>query len=196
MSCYIIYSFSYSKKGLIDIAFSGDPIKLVNVVLTAKIEGNFNIELIHAFSETSEYEPEFFSGLIYRKTDPKITFVLFASGRITNMGQNSIDIAKNEMHKILTLFREEKMIIGSDRLMEQRVVNLVAVYTHNKNIDTETLSYAHNIMYEPEQFPGLFMRIDGLKPIGIIFHSGKIVITGGVSMDESNEMCRRILELI
>jgi len=36
-----------------------------------------------------------------------------------------------------------------------------------------------NVEYEPEQFPGLVLRLDRPKVVVLLFGSGKLVVTGG-----------------
>jgi len=40
--------------------------------------------------------------------------------------------------------------------------------------------------YEPEQFPGLIYRLDEPSAVCLIFSSGKCVITGTKSVDDSD----------
>ena len=41
-----------------------------------------------------------------------------------------------------------------------------------------------NIEYEPEQFPGLVYRIKDPKIVVLIFSSGKIILTGGKTLED------------
>jgi len=46
--------------------------------------------------------------------------------------------------------------------------------------------------YEPEVFPGLVYRITDPKSAILIFSSGKLVITGGKTLDD----CKKSVELL
>ena len=86
-------------------------VQVENIVASAKIEGNLNLDTIAFNLENSEYEPEQFPGLVYRMTDPKVAFLLFGSGKIVCTGARSVkdvDIALNKVYKKL---REVKAII-------------------------------------------------------------------------------------
>ena len=50
--------------------------------------------------------------------------------------------------------------------------------------------------YEPEQFPGVIYRLKEPKTAILLFSSGKVVCTGGKSMNEVNESIRKVSEMI
>ena len=64
-------------------------IKIVNVVASTRIKGQIDLEKMVYLMSKVVYEPEIFSGLIYRKIDPKVTLVMFSSGKISSMGSKS-----------------------------------------------------------------------------------------------------------
>jgi len=53
-----------------------------------------------------------------------------------------------------------------------------------------------NTEYNPEQFPGLVMRIKEPKTSALIFSSGKIVCTGAKSMGKVKEAVKKIIQNI
>ena len=57
-------------------------IRLENIVASAKLDRELNLDHIAFTLENTEYEPEQFPGLVYRMDDPKVTFLLFGSGKI------------------------------------------------------------------------------------------------------------------
>ena len=50
--------------------------------------------------------------------------------------------------------------------------------------------------YEPDQFPGVIYRLQEPKTAILLFHSGKVVCTGGKSMRQVEESVRRVSEMI
>ena len=46
------------------------------------------------FRQIIEYEPEMFPGLVFRVIDPKIVFLLFATGNILTGGKNLIGVKR------------------------------------------------------------------------------------------------------
>ncbi|MDD1701642.1 MAG: TATA-box-binding protein, partial [Methanoregula sp.] len=67
------------------------------------------------------------------------------------------------------------------------VTNMVCSYDLGKYINLNkvviTLNLEH-IEYEPEQFPGLVYRISDPKIVALLFSSGKIILTGGKTMED------------
>ena len=53
-----------------------------------------------------------------------------------------------------------------------------------------------NVMYEPEQFPGLIYRMAEPKVVILLFNSGKSVITGAKSREEAQEAAERIVAIL
>jgi transcription initiation factor TFIID TATA-box-binding protein len=64
---------------------------------------------------------------------------------------------------------------------------MVCSYNLNRYINlnklTVTLNMEH-VEYEPEQFPGLVFRIQDPKIVVLIFSSGKIILTGGKTLED------------
>ena len=50
--------------------------------------------------------------------------------------------------------------------------------------------------YEPEQFPGLVLRLENPKSVALIFNTGKIVLTGTKSPAESEVGVSNLVTLI
>jgi len=76
-----------------------------------------------------------------------------------------------------------------------KIVNIVCSSSLEQDIPlirlAETLP---NTEYNPEQFPGLIMRIKDPKTSALIFSSGKIVSTGARSLGKVRESIDRIIE--
>jgi len=83
---------------------TGYKVQVENIVASAKLDSNLNLDTIAFNLENSEYEPEQFPGLVYRMTDPKVAFLLFGSGKIVCTGGRSIkdvNIAIERVYKKL-----------------------------------------------------------------------------------------------
>ncbi len=75
------------------------------------------------------------------------------------------------------------------------VVNIVVSSSLNHAIPLEKMaSTLSNTEYNPEQFPGLVLRIKEPKTSALIFSSGKIVCTGARSMEKVEESIRKIIK--
>ncbi len=76
-----------------------------------------------------------------------------------------------------------------------KIVNIVCSASLGQDIPLIKLAEAlPNTEYNPEQFPGLVMRIRDPKTSALIFSSGKIVSTGARSMPKVRESIRMIIK--
>ena len=77
------------------------------------------------------------------------------------------------------------------------VVNIVVSSSLEHDIPLEKMAATlSNTEYNPEQFPGLVIRIKDPKTSALIFSSGKIVCTGARSMDKVDEAIVKIVESV
>jgi transcription initiation factor TFIID TATA-box-binding protein len=74
-------------------------IKIENVVASASLGVPVKLEKLVANLDGVEYEPERFPGLVYRIDDPRVTFLLFGSGKIICTGGRSINDVKRAVSK-------------------------------------------------------------------------------------------------
>ena len=75
------------------------------------------------------------------------------------------------------------------------VVNIVVSSSLEHDIPLEKMATAlSNTEYNPEQFPGLVIRIKDPKTSALIFSSGKIVCTGARSMEKVEECIKKIIK--
>jgi transcription initiation factor TFIID TATA-box-binding protein len=73
------------------------------------------------------------------------------------------------------------------------VVNIVVSSSLEHDIPLEKMATTlSNTEYNPEQFPGLVIRIKEPKTSALIFSSGKIVCTGARSMEKVQECIQKI----
>ncbi|MBI2141550.1 TATA-box-binding protein [Candidatus Woesearchaeota archaeon] len=80
---------------------------------------------------------------------------------------------------------------------EITVVNIVVSTSLNHDIPLEKMNaMLSNTEYNPEQFPGLVIRIKEPKTSALIFGSGKVVCTGARSMDKVEESIKKIIKKI
>lgn len=80
---------------------------------------------------------------------------------------------------------------------EIKIQNIVASASLEHDIPLIKLAEAlPNTEYNPEQFPGLVMRIKDPKTSALIFSSGKIVCTGAKSMKKVKEAVDAIIKYI
>ena len=83
----------------------------------------------------------------------------------------------------------------SDGKVGIEIVNIVVSAALGKEIPLEKMAATlHNTEYNPEQFPGLVMKIKDPKTSALIFSSGKIVCTGARTLDDVSAAIRKIIK--
>ncbi|MDT7864745.1 MAG: TATA-box-binding protein [Thermoproteota archaeon] len=79
-------------------------IQIQNIVASAKIFAEVNLEKAALILENTMYEPEQFPGLIYRSEDPRVVMLIFSSGNIVCTGakkESDVKIAVEKTYKKL-----------------------------------------------------------------------------------------------
>jgi len=153
-------------------------INIENVVATATLHQNIDLNTIVRVFPGVEYRPEQFPGLVYHLRKPKTTTLLFTSGKMVCTGAKSERQARKAVMKVVDELKGNGIVIMSKP--EIQIQNIVASVGLGGRIDLEKVTYAlKRTMYEPEQFPGLIYRMDDPKVVILIFSSGKLVCTGG-----------------
>ncbi len=75
------------------------------------------------------------------------------------------------------------------------IVNIVVSTSLEHDIPLEKMAATlSNTEYNPEQFPGLVIRIKEPKTSALIFSSGKVVCTGARSMEKVHESIKKIIK--
>jgi len=78
---------------------------------------------------------------------------------------------------------------------EITVVNIVVSTSLEHDIPLEKMAATlSNTEYNPEQFPGLVIRIKDPKTSALIFSSGKVVCTGARTLEDVRKSLKKIIE--
>ncbi|RLG77815.1 MAG: TATA-box-binding protein [Thermoprotei archaeon] len=157
--------------------------KIENIVATVTLDQALDLSAIARSVPNIEYDPEEFPGLIMRLESPRLTALVFNSGKMVVTGAKSTQMLIKGFKKIIRIFvRHGIIIVGKPKIQIQ---NIVASANLGVEVDLEKAAYLlPNTMYEPEQFPGLIHRMDDPKVVLLIFSSGKMVITGAKSEED------------
>ncbi|MEE8168813.1 MAG: TATA-box-binding protein [Candidatus Hydrothermarchaeales archaeon] len=83
-----------------------------NVVATANLEAELNLDAIAVGLDNTEYEPEQFPGLVYRMKDPKVVLLLFGSGKIVCTGAKSVEDAERAAENVYNTLSELGLLQG------------------------------------------------------------------------------------
>ena len=152
-------------------------ISIENVVATATLRQNIDLNSIVRIFPGVEYRPEQFPGLVYHLRKPKTTALIFSSGKMVCTGAKSERQARKAVMKVVDELKRNGIVILSKP--EIQIQNMVASVGLGGYIDLEKLTYSlKRTMYEPEQFPGLIYRMDDPKVVILVLSSGKLVCTG------------------
>jgi len=74
--------------------------KIQNIVASANLKSELNLNQIAFEMEGTEYEPEQFPGLVYRLDGPNTVFLLFSTGKVICTGGKSPDDVHNSVIKL------------------------------------------------------------------------------------------------
>jgi transcription initiation factor TFIID TATA-box-binding protein len=148
-----------------------------NVVATADLNQPLDLETILKVTPGTKYDPQRFSGLIYKLKKPATTTLLFASGKMVCTGARSARSAKTAIARIIQELKGNGIVIITTP--ECEITNIVASADLCGTIDLEAVTERLcKTMYEPEQFPGLFHMMTEPKAMLLVFATGKIVCVG------------------
>jgi transcription initiation factor TFIID TATA-box-binding protein len=152
-------------------------ISIENVVASATLDQQIDLLAIMKVFRNVEYRPKQFPGLVFRLKKPKTATLIFGSGKMVCTGAKSEKMAHNAVNKVVEELKNNGIVIlGKPKITIQ---NIVASANLHGKIDLETAAdIMENVMYEPEQFPGLIYRMREPKVVMLLFASGKLVCTG------------------
>lgn len=169
--------------------------KVVNLVATADLKQPVDLDYLSKFPFII-YDQEIYGGRVaYLKTRKMFGKVsIFFSGKLISIGTKSREQALHDLkytHNILV----SNQIINHIKL-KIIVHNIVAILDTQLKMDLEDLSSSNeNAIYEPTQFPAVFLHIEEPKSVFTIFNSGKTIITGVKSLKELDDAVEKILKI-
>jgi len=168
------------------VALEDLDVSVENVVATASLDQKLDLIAIMKVFRNVEYRPKKFPGLVFRLKRPKTATLIFSTGRMVCTGAKSEKLARSAIRKVVRELKDNGIIIlGKPEIMIQ---NIVATANIHGKVDLEAAAdMMENVMYEPEQFPGLIYRMGDPKVVILIFASGKLVCTGGKSAEMVDE---------
>jgi len=111
-------------------------------------------------------------------------------------------VTKLKKEKSVTIHEKDKSVTTPEKKkfdhgkgVSIEVVNIVVSTALEHDIPLEKMAAVlSNTEYNPEQFPGLVIRIKDPKTSALIFSSGKVVCTGARSMEKVELSIEKIIE--
>jgi len=170
-------------------------INIQNVVATATLGQDLDLDSIVRVFPGVEYRPERFPGLVYRLKKPKTTTLIFRTGKMVCTGAKSERQARKGVMKVVDELEKNGIVIaGKPTIQTQNIVASVAL---GGSIDIEKTAYSmKGTMYEPEQFPGLIYRMNDPKVVILVFSSGNLVCTGAKKEEEVDVAVTKLQETL
>ncbi|MCK4367924.1 MAG: TATA-box-binding protein [Thermoplasmata archaeon] len=155
-----------------------------NIVASTQFADSLDLHAVVSILEGSQYESERFPGLVYRMKKPKTALLLFKTGKVVCTGGKSLDDVRESVDIVAGKLLEAGMPV--ERHPEIAVQNIVAVCDLGTelNLNNITISLDLDVEYEPEQFPGLVLRLEDPKIVCLLFGSGKMVLTGAKNTED------------
>lgn len=170
-------------------------IKVENVVANARIADELDLNYIESRLEDAVFTKKKFPGLVYRTKDPKSAFLIFRSGKLVCTGSKTEAGVRQVMDKLSADLRG----IGVEVVEhpEFKVQNIVASASVGRELNLGAIVTGlelEGMEYEPEVFPGLVYRIKEPKSAILIFSSGRLVITGGKTIEDCEKSVDVLLD--
>ncbi len=163
-----------------------------NVVASAVVAKELDLDKIVDRLENVEYEPEQFPGLVLRFKDLPTVALLFRSGKIVCTGGKSIQ----DIHRTVERLRKILDDLGFETVEPQiEIQNIVASANLEGTLDLTEVAIKlgpENVEYGPEQFPGLVYRLDDPPVAVLVFSSGKLVIAGSKTEEDVKKAVNKI----
>ncbi|MHA1208952.1 MAG: TATA-box-binding protein [Candidatus Freyarchaeota archaeon] len=171
-------------------------IHIENVVASVTIDQKIDLEKIARSILNVEYDPEQFPGLVYRLEKPKTATLIFNSGKMVCTGAKSEKEVHKAVNRIVKELREAGIIDTTSEPVIQ-IQNIVASASLGTDLNLELAAYTlPDVMYEPEQFPGLIYRMKNPKVVILLFTTGKLVCTGAKREEEIYTAVENVLKTL
>jgi len=170
-------------------------VEIQNVVAVATLDQEIDLLAIMKVFRNVKYDPERFPGLLFRFNRPKTSTLIFTTGKMVCTGAKSEKLAWSAVRRVVRELRRQGFIIS--RSPEIDVVNIVGTSDVGGEVDLESMAdILDDVLYEPEQFPGLIYRMTEPKVVLLVFASGKLVITGARREEQVHEAAEKMRAIL
>jgi transcription initiation factor TFIID TATA-box-binding protein len=105
------------------------------------------------------------------------TALVFRSGKAVISGAKSIKEVARAVKRLAEIFRDAGIAIGRAKIIIQNIV-VQADFGADINLDYASALLEGDVLYEPEQFPGIVLRLEDPEATALIFSSGRAIIAG------------------
>jgi transcription initiation factor TFIID TATA-box-binding protein len=93
------------------ISVSGKPVVIIqNIVASAELGGEIDLENVVYKLKRVMYEPEQFPGAVFRMDEPKVVFLIFSAGKLVCVGAKKENQVYQAVDNIKKLLEEQDLI--------------------------------------------------------------------------------------
>jgi transcription initiation factor TFIID TATA-box-binding protein len=153
------------------------------------------LEAIKRTFDGAEYIPEKFPGLVLRLDKPKVSLLIFESGRIVCTGALNLDEVRKTAKRLVKMLKSKGI-----KLTEPPKINVENIVTNGSFEGYIDLEYLHSILpnttYQTEQFPGLKYAMDEPKVVFLLFANGKFVCAGAKNLELLNKGIEKMMKIL
>ncbi|KAM7538529.1 hypothetical protein Aperf_G00000059378 [Anoplocephala perfoliata] len=168
---------------------------IYNVVSSVDLACPIELRKVVMFIRNAEYNPKRFTGCVIRLREPRVTCLLFSTGKMVATGGRSEESNNLGARKCARVIQKLGFPVQFNNF---RIQNVVGIVDLKFPIRLEGLLMANEQMsqYEPEIFPGLIYRIINPKLVFLIFVNGKVIITGAKSVELIYEALNKVYPVL
>jgi len=171
------------------------PPEIVNIVATGDLKQAVSLVDVSKLPYTI-YDQEIYGGRAAYLKAPNMygKVTIFPSGKLISIGTKSLTQAQHDLKQTVHTLSQAGLVKPVS--VEPRIRNIVAVMQLSNIASLEEIAQTIEVIYEPEQFPGVILKLENIKATYLIFQSGKIVITGATSPKQLQEAAETITNTI
>lgn len=150
--------------------------KITNYVTIADTPYRHDLAQYVRDAGEGSYSPSDYTAMTKKFDNPKSTVILFSSGNMTVMGATS---RFNSLNRLLDI-----KLAHNFSCFNVRITNIVCTCTFSPvDLREFYLYWSIYCLYEPRLFPGCTVKIPGTGMKVNLFSTGKVVLSGGSSIE-------------
>lgn len=171
--------------------------KVVNIIASVNLGTQLDLMYIATHTRNAEYNPKRFSAVNIRIQEPKATALIFKTGTMNIVGCRTEEAAMLAARKFTRILALLKFKVSIEHF---NIASMVATCSCGFEISLEQLAHAQGhskfSSFNPETFAGLIYKIPQPRVTVILFHSGKMILTGAKNIQTLNEAAEWIYPVL
>ena len=157
-----------------------DTLRIENIVASAKVADRIDLQTFCEKYRDVDYEKKRFPGIVFQMQDPRLTALLFGSGKVILTGAKITQTLSDGLAVLRKKLR--KFDPSIPKKLTRSIQNIVISSDIGMPVNLKKAAVAFsldNIEYKPGQFPGLVYRRADPKVVILFCGLGKLIITSG-----------------